>query len=513
MPYVQRTPEHSEENGWQVVNNDAVLELLSDDTYLTYARILTEYCSDPIDADKWKLPFTDGLRYATVSFENLSVTEEEKKLIKAYTVNTLSLLSSPSTCASKVKSVVFLFAFLHEKGLRVTALSTPVINLFRLWLDEIESLSTDRKNLIEGDLRGLITFLRENNLLRPEVIAIPRPRVTPPNKVKRAPDRCTLSQLDTYFFDFSTPVPSTYRCLYLLLRLIPCRNQEALSMMASDFSVREALLEIRIPTYKEAANHRPVYQPHYRLAEEYPERLLLRSLQEQKEYALQRQEDIEEARLMVSPRNPQRVVTPSEFNAYLEDICEELGVTDAYGGPARITMYSLRHANGAELARSTEIDRREFSRVFAHNSQYSDDSYGYASKHDERQYTAPFTQQVREELSPRDGSLAQVITPMRLKRLQKEPDTHLIGAQSLCREKRCTPQFMRCVFCESYRPDPQFIPEAEQCCEMLRQRIDRCQMMEDVENLQFNEQQLAAYVEFIRRAEAGREVDEWPADL
>lgn len=511
MPDVQRAPDHSEENSWQVVNNDALLQLLSDDAYHTYGRILAEYCDDLIEADRWRIPFTDGLRHATVSFENLSVTEEEKRLIKAYTINMLSLLSSPSTCASKVKTIVFLFAFLHEKGLCVTALSTPVINLFRLWLDEIESLSADRKNLIESDLRGFVDFLREHDLLRPGVIALPRPRVTPPHEVRRAPDRSTLAQLDTYFFDFSTPVPVTYRCLYLLLRLIPGRNQEVLSMTVDDFSVREDLLEIRMPTYKETANHRAVYQTHYRLAEEYPERLLLRSLREQKEYALQ-QEDIGGARLMVSPRNPKRAVSSSEFNAYLEEVCEELGVTDAYGEPAHITMYSLRHANGAELARSTEIDRKEFSRVFAHNSQYSDDSYGYASKRDELQYTAPFTQQVREKLSPQDGSLAQVVTPMRLARLQEEPDTHLIGAQSLCREKRCAPQFMRCVFCEEYRPDPQFIPEAERCCEMLRQRIERCRMTEDEVNLAFNEKQLSAYVKFIQRAEEGREVDEWPAD-
>jgi len=286
-------------------------------------------------------------------------------------------------------------------------------------------------------------------------------------------------------------------------------------MMVDDYSVREDLLEVCIPTYKDTANHRPVYQSHYRLANEYPEKLLVRSLQEQREYALQCHEHIAEARflrrLMISPRNPQRVVTSSEFNTYLEDVCEELGVIDAYGEPARITMYSLRHANGAEMSRSTEIRPQEFSRAFAHNSQYSDDSYGYASKHDELQYTAPFTQQVREKLSPQDGYLAQVVTPMRMARLQKEPDTNLIGTQSLCHEKGCTPQFMRCVFCESYRPNPKFIPEAEQCCEMLRQRIEHCRMAGDMENLRFNEKQLAAYVEFIQRAEDGREVDEWPA--
>ena len=516
MPYAQRAPDRSE-SGWDVVTTPAVSKMISDDSYLTYNRILEEYCSDPIDSDRWKLPFTDGLRYATVSLENLSVTEEDERLIKAYIVDTLSHYSSPSTCASKVKSLSVLFAFLYEKGLCVTMLSTPVINLFRLWLDEIESLTAERKNLIEADLNGFISFLREHNLLRPGTIMIPRPRVTNPSQVKRAPDRCTLAQLDAYFFDFSTPVPVAYRCLYLLLRMIPGRNQEVLSMMVDDYSVREDLLEVCIPTYKETANHRPVYQSHYRLANDYPENLLVRSLQEQRAYALQCHEHIMEERflrrLMISPRNPQRVVTSSEFNAYLEDVCEELGVIDAYGEPARITMYSLRHANGAEMSRSTEIGPQEFSRAFAHNSQYSDDSYGYASKRDELQYTAPFTQQVREKLSPQDGHLAQVVTPMRMTRLQKEPDTNLIGTQSLCREKGCTPQFMRCVFCESYRPDPQFVPEAEQCCELLRQRIERCRVTKDDENLQFNEQQLAAYMEFIRRAKETKDVNEWPADL
>ena len=93
------------------------------------------------------------------------------------------------------------------------------------------------------------------------------------------------------------------------------------------------------------------------------------------------------------------------------------------------------------------------------------------------------------------------------------PNSYLIGAKSVCQEKGCTPQFVRCVFCESYRPDPRFIPEAEQCCELLRQRVEHCRITGNDENLQFNEWQLGAYVEFIRRAEEGREVDEWPADL
>ena len=516
MPYVQRVPEHSD-SGWDVVNHPTKSKLISDDSYLTYGRILEEYCGDSIDEDKWKIPFTDGLRHVTMSFEGLSVAEEEKRLIKAYIVDTLSHYSSPSTCASKVKSLVFLFAFLHEKGVRVTALSTPIINLFRLWLDEIVSLSAERKNLIEADLHGFISFLREHNLLRPGTIVIPRPRVTAPSEVKRAPDRYTLSQLDAYFFDFSTPAPSTYRCLYLLFRMIPSRNQEVLSMQVDDFVVDENLLEIRIPTYKESANHRPAYQSHYRLANEYPENLLVRSLQEQRAYALKCYSSLskegEVRRLMVSPRKPQKVVSSSEFNAYLEDVCEELGVSDAYGKPARITMYSLRHANGAAMSRSTEIGPQEFSRAFAHNSQYSDDSYGYASKHDELQHTAPFTQRLRDTLLPQDTDCAaRPVTAMRLKRLRNENGSYLIGTHSVCQEKECVPQFMRCVFCEEYRPDSQFIPEAEQCCELLRQRIDRCRATNDNENLEFNEHQLGVYMEFIRRAENGREADVWLAD-
>ena len=279
-------------------------------------------------------------------------------------------------------------------------------------------------------------------------------------------------------------------------------------MLVGDFSVNDDLLEVRIPTYKETANHRPVYQSHYRLAAEYPEKLLLRSLQEQKKYAMKCHGSIAEkdalVRLMISPKNSKRVISSNEFNAYLENICKEQRVIDAYGKPAHITMYSLRHANGAEMARSTAIGPQEFSRAFAHNSHFSDDSYSYASKHDEMQYTAPFTRQVREQLSPQETNhLAQIITPMRLRRFQENPDVHLIGTHSVCLEKGCTPQFVRCVFCENYRADERYIPEAERCCEMLRKRIGHCRVTEDVVNLQFNELQLAAYTEFIRRAKEG----------
>jgi len=508
MPLAQRAPNHSNhENGsWRVVENTAARTLLSDEAYFTYGQTLSEYSGNSIVENKWVIPFADGIRRIAVSFEDLPVTGEELRLIKAYIVDTLSHYSSPSTCASKVKSLGFLFLFLQENGFRITMLSMPLINLFRLWLDEIESLSAARKNTIESDLYGFIAFLRENEFLRLGPIMPLRSRPTPPGNIRRAPDQHTMSLLDAYFSDFSNAIPTAYRCLYLLLRLIPSRDHEALLMMIDGFSVSEDLLEIRFSTYKETANHRGVCQSHYRYANEYPESLLLRSLQEQREYALKCQQNIEEERykdrLMVSPRTPKRLVTADEFNAFLEGVCEEQNITDAYGKPTKITMYSLRHANGAELAASTDFSREEFTRAFAHNSRYSDDSYSYASKYDELRTTAPYTEAVRSALtsSTADVSAVQLVTQMRMARMQNDPNTHLIGSRSVCQERGCTPQFEHCVSCEAFKPDPRYIPEAEQCCELLRQRIERCRTAEGNEVLQFNEQQLVAYTTFIQRA-------------
>lgn len=403
-------------------------------------------------------------------------------------------------------NVIWLFHFLQENSFPVTMLSMPTINLFRLWLDEIDSLSATRKNTIESDLYGFASFLREHALLRPGPIVPLCPRPTPRNAVKRAPDQHTISLLDAYFLDFSHAIPTAYRCLYFLLRLIPSRDHEALFMLVDAFSVNEDLLEIRIPTYKETANHHAVYQSHYRFANEYPENLLLRCLQEQQAYALKCQKHIEEERfkrrLMVSPRNSKRLVTADEFNTFLEEICEEQNISDAYGKPAKITMYSLRHANGAEMAAFTEFSHEEFTRAFAHNSRYSDNSYSYASMHDELNITAPYTASVRNALtSPTvDNCVAQMVIPSRLKRMQRDPHSHLIGINSVCQEKGCVPQFQHCVYCESFKPDPQYITEAERCCELLQQRIERCRAVGDSEELRFNEQQLATYLTFIRRA-------------
>lgn len=494
------------EERWSVVQNTAPILLLSDETYYTYGQTLSEYSENAIDENKWVLSFADGIRRTSVSFENLPVTDEELRLIKAYIADTLSHFSSPSTCSSKVKSLSFLFAFLQEKGLRVTMISMPLLRLFRIWLDEIESLSAVRKNTIESDLFGFIAFLRERGLLRPGPIVPLRPRPTLPGNIRRAPDQYTMWQLDVYFSDFSNTIPTAYRCLYLLLRMIPGRDHEALFMIIDGFSVNEDLMEICFSTHKETPNHRGVAVKHHRYADQYPENLLLRSLQEQKKYALKCQKHIEENRfkdrLFVSPRNPKRLVTADEFNAFLEDVCEEQGITDAYGNPTKITMYSLRHANGAEMAASAEFTQEEFTRAFAHNSRYSDDSYSYASKHDELCTTAPYTEAVRSALtsSTAEESPAQLVSPMRMKRMQNDPQTKLIGTASLCQEKGCEPQFTHCVFCESFRPDPQYLAEAEQCCALLQKRIEQCRTAGDSEATQFNERQLAAYTTFIQRA-------------
>lgn len=497
---------NSHEERWSVAQNTAPPPLLSDEAYSAFGQTLSEYSENSIDENKWVIPFADGIRRTSVTFENLPVTGEELRLIKAYIVDTLSQYSSPSTCTSKVKSLSFLFTFLQEKGFQVTMLSTPIINLFRIWLDEITYLSAAQKNTIESDLFGFIAFLRERELLRPAPIMPLRPRPTPPSNIRRAPDQYTMSLLDAYFSDFSNAIPTAYRCLYLLLRMIPSRDHEALSMMIDGLTVSEDLMEISFPTHKETANHRGVEVKHHRYADKYPESLLLRSLQEQKEYALKCQKRIEEDRfkdrLFVSPRNPKRLTTADEFNAFLEDVCEEQGITDAYGNPTKITMYSLRHANGAEMAASVEFSREEFTRAFAHNSRYSDDSYSYASKHDELCATAPHTEAVRSVLtsSTAEDSPAQLVSPTRMERMQADTQTKLIGATSLCQEKGCVPQFQHCVFCESFRPDPQFLAEAEQCCALLQERIERCRITGDSEAIQFNKRQLAAYTTFIQRA-------------
>lgn len=183
-------------------------------------------------------------------------------------------------------------------------------------------------------------------------------------------------------------------------------------------------------------------------------------------------------------------------------VCEEKGITDAYGKHTKITMYSLRHANGAEMASSNGFSREEFTRAFAHNSRYSDDSYSYASKYDELQATAPYTEAVHNVLtqSAADTSVALPISPMRLTRMQSDPQTRLIGTTAVCQEKNCSPQFEYCISCDSFKPDSQYVTEAERCCELLEERIERCRAAGDDDALHFNERQLAAYTMFIQRA-------------
>ena len=97
---------------------------------------------------------------------------------------------------------------------------------------------------------------------------------------------------------------------------------------------------------------------------------------------------------------------------------------------------------------------------------------------------------------------AQLVSSMRMERMQSDPHTKLIGATSVCQEKGCEPQFAHCVSCESFRPDPQYLDEAEQCCALLQQRIEQCRAAGDSEALQFNERQLTAYITFIQRVKS-----------
>lgn len=279
---------------------------------------------------------------------------------------------------------------------------------------------------------------------------------------KRAPDNCVIKALDTLFFDISNiAIPNSYRCLYFLLRLIPNRISEVLSMGIDCLTYPETdVYSISIPTTKETPYHIPYFHAYNRKLSGWCEGLMFTAIRRQQEFAQDRQQELshcDRGYLFVSPKSP-KIIKITEFNGFLESICLSYHVLDANGKQAYITSHDFRHISIRERLRGNVISPIMTMLESNHTKIEQTMSYGFQSTRDEASRLGSISQEVFEQswnISPKrkDTGMPIALPEHKYHSIENQPFTRLMPGYGICCEVSCNPRFEQCFQCEHFQPD------------------------------------------------------------
>lgn len=460
---------------WEIIEGNPNYCLITDETYQKCNEILQNYSKDSIDNDIWNCMHSANTKMASVSFRKLDLNEQGIRAVKVYVIDSLSRGIVPQTCAHNVSRLRYLFDFLNETGISITRISTSVVHRFSSWLDmKYPNDTAEKKNNIEGVAAGFIIFLQKRGLLSQTPIEFPKRRKTI-SSPKRAPERAVIYQLDKYLFDFSNPVPSDIRCVYILHRILPSRSSEVRLIHLDGYRIEDGLLLLEVPTQKETAFHRPFYRtfPFYTTGTVF-ETALCQALNEQRAFAIKAQpsvQDLHKGYLMVSTVHPNRLLDTQDFNDALGDICEKLRLSDSEGNAVRVTSHMLRHVSiGNQMRYGVPLEELQYRS--GHKSVDTTFGYGYLSEHDESKELAKLATAAHAELSmPNEVketvSEYRTVLPKRFEKL-RGGDAWRIGKDCICTQTDCRPQWEKCIMtCEKFEPDKKYLPMAKALCEEL----------------------------------------------
>ena len=173
-------------------------------------------------------------------------------------------------------------SFLKAKGIFLENSRNSIVTSFISSLEGRSELTSSQKNNMLRAVSTVVRICSEYNLLQGDGVIDCTFRFGEKRQVKRAPDKRKIHALDTVFFDLQQQIPNDYRCIYLLLRLIPNRISEVLSMDINCISYPEPdVYAISIPTFKENPYHIPIYKTYHRKLSGWCEGILYSTLRKQ----------------------------------------------------------------------------------------------------------------------------------------------------------------------------------------------------------------------------------------
>ena len=445
-----------------------------------------------------------GLRFPT------GITLNEGTILRALTLNQLRDYASFSICKRSIHDACVFFSFLNEKSIPLENCRSGVINRYISHLDANTELSAPQKNNLMRTVASLMTTCSKYGLLQGSGIIDCSHRWKAPNEPKRAPDSCVTNALDVLFFDIgNSAIPDSYRCIYLLLRLIPNRISEVLAMDIDCLTYPNTTdtYTISIPTGKETPYHAPVQNPFHRKLSGWAEGLLFSSIQTQRRFAQQMQGKLKLSDcgyLFVSPK-AQRLISASDFNSFLKKLCEDNHILDANGNQTKVTSHDLRHIAIGERLRGNIVSPIMTMLESNHSTPSQTFGYGYQSHHDEATHLGSISAEVLKNAFDISFDEHETVAPREFREhkyhsMEKQPFTRFIPSYGICYGKACASRFEQCFQCRHFHPNEAYREYIEAAIIKLNEKIAELQKKSgSSEAVTFNQGQLEMFQLFLDR--------------
>ncbi len=495
-------PANEVENIHSLPSKKNTLLILKDEQLSVYIQTLRNISVSSFYDEKWKISIP-------VSNLNCDIVFPPKlpslfdQILRATVLENLISFASAQSAKKIISNATIINSFLAEAGIPIQNTRTALLDQFMSYLDShIENPVT--KNSILSTYALLFEQCSVFEIQTPGRTVDFSYRYREKHGVKRAPDQCVIDALTRLIFDFSYPMPLLYRCVLMILRLIPTRISEALAIDPHCVSYpSESCFGISIPTSKETVLHIPEYNRYYMLTSGVVENRFLVTLLECCRLHTGENNDVFGCNLLFYDKNKKRQITITDINNYLSDLIEKERIVDSSGKLSIVTTHDFRHIAVGERLRSGVYTPYEISIEANHKSTTQTIAYGYQSKHDEAgrqaQITSKFVDFPSENML---FSSVRKLSPKKFSQLEQSVYSRIIPAYGVCNNTSCNPQYESCIECEKFKPDPLFYDYFEASIKNLQKKIKLLELKKgSTEAISFNKRQLSVFESYVAAIE------------
>lgn len=478
--------------------------LLSETALKKYTETLSHYSASAFNDMEWYVKVPEYHTEKAISFFAFSnISDALVLLVKCWTISFLSLAYSLGTIKSKITQISVFLSYVEDAKISFTGIRKSFVLTFLSQYADSPLLY----NSMACTICDFLDFASQNKIIFPETITLPLLPTRIKTSVRRAPDQCVIDALDNFFFTHDD-IPTDMRCVYLLLRLILNRISEILNMPIDCLAYpEEGVFTVLIPTRKETPLHRPHISKYSRSLLSQYTTILHSTLQKQREHALAHQRSLSEEYsnfLFISSEFPTRLLTATDFNAYLKKVCEDNKILDSNGKIAQITSHHLRHIGVVQRLQSGIITPVQTKNEANHISISATMGYGYSSMHDESLHTSNILKSVFQDAfsnSNEQPAAALDLPTKKYHALQNNPFTRLLPGLGLCSNATCIPRFESCLQCKHFIPDKYYYDYFLECSAITKSRLDNLYLTpsKNTAAINFNENLLRIYNLFIER--------------
>ena len=440
-------------------------------------QTLLHFSESSWNAYEWDILIPTSGKTAKIRFPQMRGLDAD--IFRATALTFLVQCASAEAAQRVVREGSHFLSYLSKVGIFIENIRTSVVNQYIEHLKTLE-ISDGQKNTRIRSACSLYETCVENVDVVAYVKAVDFSfRFSEPVKRRRAPDKCVMEALDLAFFDLSYEgIPLAIRLTYFLLRLIPNRISEVLSINLECLSYPDlGVFAISIPTAKETPLHIPLYSQYSFSMDGKIESIFFRLLRMQQDdvrsHAASEMADVD---YLLFDSSQGRVLSANDFNQFLDEFIHHHHILDADGEYPVVTSHRFRHVCIGERLRSGIYSPEQAMKEANHSNVDVTLSYGYMSEHDEAEHLGEISSVVLSDdlqVTVQAESVQHTkINPTKYARLQNDTAyTRVIPGFGLCSNVKCVPQYEKCVECSCFLPDKLYLEYFLEARDIVQKRI------------------------------------------